>query len=111
MPRRPKPPPDSLGVLGQSYAIHTVPEEQLPTAYGICDHDARRILVRDAMTPCDLRDTTLHEVMHAIRASQGREYGGKVEEDYVRSLATGLTVVLRDNPEFATWLITHPKNK
>lgn len=63
------------------------------------------------MSAFDLKDTVLHEVLHAIRQSQGREYGGEVEEDYVRSLATGLTVVLRDNPEFAKWLISHPRKK
>ncbi|SEJ85374.1 hypothetical protein SAMN03159494_03594 [Achromobacter sp. NFACC18-2] len=111
MPARPKPPPESLGVLGQSYTIQSLPADQLPEAYGLHWADDRRIEVRDSMSPFDLRDTTLHEVFHAIRAAQGREYGGETEEDYVRSLATGLTVVLRDNPAFAKWLINHPKRK
>ncbi len=42
--------------------------------------------------------------MHAIRFTQGREYGGEVEEDYVRSLATGLTNVFRDNPGLLRWI-------
>jgi hypothetical protein len=109
MPARPKAPPESLGVLGQSYTVKQLPAADLPEAYGYHYADARRIEVRDDMSAFDLRDTTLHELMHAVRAAQGREYGGEVEEDYVRSLATGLTVVFRDNPQFAKWLIGHPK--
>lgn len=109
MPTRPKPPPDSLGVLGQSVTICTVPRDHMPEAYGEWHEEPRRIDLRSDMSAFDLRDTALHELMHAIRALQGREYGGEIEEDYVRSLATGLTVVLRDNPQFARWLISHPR--
>lgn len=109
MPARPKPPPESLGVLGQPVALCMRPSDDMPDAYGLWFADERRIDLRSDMGAFDLRDTALHELMHAIRAHQGREYGGEVEEDYVRSLATGLTVVLRDNPIFAKWLIGHPK--
>lgn len=67
--------------------------------------DTGTILIQEGQTRESLKDTLLHEVFHAIRYQQGREDGGKVEEDYVRSLATGLIGVLSDNPTFAKWLI------
>lgn len=109
MPARPKAPPASLEVLGQTVSLVMRPQADMPEAYGYWHEQPRSIDLRDDQSALDLRDTTLHELMHAIRSLQGREYGGRVEEDYVRSLATGLTVVLRDNPEFARWLIGHPK--
>lgn len=111
MPARPKAPPATLGVLGQTVTFVMKPKADMPDAYGLWHEQPRSIDLRDDQSSLDLRDTALHELFHAIRTLQGREYGGKVEEDYVRSLATGLTVVLRDNPEFARWLISHPKKK
>lgn len=111
MARAPKGPPEILGVLGQSVTLCMRPRDDMPDAYGEWHEEPRRVDLRDDMSAFDLRDTTLHELLHAIRSLQGREYGGEVEEDYVRSLATGLTVVLRDNPEFARWLISHPRKK
>ena len=67
--------------------------------------DTGTILIQEGQSRESLKDTLLHEVFHAIRYQQGREDGGKVEEDYVRSLATGLIGVLSDNPTFAKWLI------
>ncbi|QSI31481.1 hypothetical protein GNX71_18610 [Variovorax sp. RKNM96] len=64
------------------------------------------IAYRDCMDAFDTKDTIVHEVFHAIRHTQGRENGGAVEEDYVRSLATGLIGVIQDNPAFAKWLLT-----
>ncbi|MDR5812026.1 hypothetical protein QCE62_00290 [Caballeronia sp. LZ033] len=66
--------------------------------------DTRTIHIGDDMSGFDEVDTVLHEIMHAIRFTQGRENGGEVEEDYVRSLATGLTNVFRDNPGLYRWV-------
>lgn len=74
-------------------------------AYGLWHESRNRIDYRTRLAADIKRDTILHELMHAIRSLQGREYGGEVEEDYVRSLATGLIGVFDDNPEFAEWLL------
>lgn len=73
---------------------------------GLCHFQQALIDVQTGQHPVDTIDTVLHEVMHAIRYCQGREYEGAVEEEWVRSLATGLVSTLKDNPEFASWLLT-----
>jgi hypothetical protein len=95
-------------VNGRIFKVRYSPPSTMPDAMGLCHYDKSLIELRTGQSPLDVRDTLLHEVMHAIRYSQGREYGGKVEEDYVRTLATGLLGVLQDNPEFARWLLLPP---
>lgn len=96
--------PKRLRINGRVFRLTAMPAES--AALGLMHGDAGEIQIK----PCDdmfvTKDTVLHEVMHAIRYMQGREDGGEVEEDYVRSLATGVLGVLRDNPTFAKWLIT-----
>ncbi|NCT81902.1 MAG: hypothetical protein GXC94_02050 [Comamonadaceae bacterium] len=53
----------------------------------------------------------LHETFHAILHSKGREYGCDTEETYLRALAAGLSLALRDNPDFAHWLLTYRQPK
>lgn len=99
--------------MGRDITVSLLPLESLPDAYGQFDF-AGHIQVRNDMDAFDTKDTVLHEVFHAIRWGQGRLYGAKVEEDYIRSLATGLIGVLQDNPEFAKWLLSpikQPKPK
>lgn len=97
--------PKFLRVNGRVVRLRPRSAKQMPDAYGLW-HEARNgIDYRTRMESTIKRDTILHELFHALRSLQGREYGGEVEEDYVRSLATGLIGVLDDNPEFAQWLI------
>lgn len=98
--------PSKLRINGREVALR--PRKGL-YEFGLWYEDKNRIDYRTRMDINIKRDTLLHEVMHAIRSLQGREYGGEVEEDYVRSLATGLIGVFDDNPEFARWLITRGK--
>lgn len=78
--------------------------EDLDGCYGLCHFDTHTIEIERGHLPIEETDTVLHELFHAILFSQGREFGGKTEEAYVRALATGLTGVLQENPEFLKWL-------
>lgn len=100
--------PDALRVNGRVFKVRYCPASAMPDAMGLCHFDKSLLEIRTGQSPLDLRDTLLHELLHALRFTQGREYGGEVEEDYVRSIATGLVGVLQDNPEFAKWLIFSP---
>jgi hypothetical protein len=57
----------------------------------------------------EAKDTLLHEVFHALLHTQGREYGGEVEEVYVRALATGFVGMLKGDPAFIAWLVSTPQ--
>ena len=104
-PARSNAPPDSLRILGRDFSVNMMADDDLPGRYGQMDPMRLALDIRNTMDTFDTRDTVVHEVFHAIRFAQGREGGGKVEEDYVRSLATGLIGVLQDNPAFARWLL------
>lgn len=95
--------PRRLRINGRVWQITTTVDD--PEAVGLAYKDKGLICVTPGADSFATKDTLLHEVMHAVRYMQGREDGGEVEEDYVRSLATGILGVLRDNPTFAKWLI------
>lgn len=99
-------PPLTLKVNGRVIKLNPLPKSKMKDSFGLWHESKQRIDYRTRMLPTELRDTILHELFHALRYTQGREYGDEVEEDYVRSLATGLIGVLQDNPEFAKWLIS-----
>ena len=71
---------------------------------GECHYAEAVLDIRAGQAPVLLVDSVLHELSHAILYSQGRENGGRVEETYVRALATGLAAALSDNPELSAWL-------
>lgn len=103
-------PPKSITILGRPFRFRKRRASSMPEAAGLCHRGDGLIDIQAGQRPFDEADTILHEVFHAIRYCQGREDGGETEEDYVRSLATGLIGVLQDNPEFAAWLCSPHKD-
>jgi hypothetical protein len=102
--------PKSLRIFGRDWKVRKMAkllDEEGNEAVGLSHLEQQIIDVRTKQSSLDTVDTLVHEVFHAIRHCQGRESGGEVEEDYVRTLATGLVGVLSDNPQLATWLFSH----
>ena len=95
--------PKRLRINGRVFRITALPADS--PSLGLMQGDDGELQIKASADSFVTKDTVLHEVMHAVRYMQGREDGGEVEEDYVRSLATGVLGVLRDNPTFARWLI------
>lgn len=98
--RRPK----ALRIGGREWRIRSVSPDKMGDACGLCHYDKGRIDVATGMTPFDLRDTLLHEALHALLARHGFERTAGMEEAFVTPLATELIGLLQDNPEFAQWL-------
>lgn len=94
----------SIRLGAREWALRYRRPSSMAGAAGLCHYDKATLDIAIGQSPMDEADTVLHEVFHAIRYCQGRDYGDEVEEDYVRSLSTGLIVALKDNPEFALWL-------
>lgn len=101
-------PPSTLKVNGRVVSIKYRASKHMPDLAGQFHPDRNLIDINKSQDKQELQDTVLHETLHAILHTQGREYGGEVEELYVRAIATGLSGVLRDNPEFTQWLIQQP---
>lgn len=98
--------PNSFRLAARFYAIE---RSGLPEATdGLHEPDAAVVRVEPSLSPWSSRDTLLHELGHAVLNSQGRPYGGKVEEQYVQALATGFLHLFRENPDLVNYLFKEP---
>jgi hypothetical protein len=71
-------------------------------AYGMCSKQEGVIRIDTKALPQMVRDTLLHEIMHACY----REWGIASEDDEERTvgqMATAMTTVMIDNPELRKW--------
>jgi len=71
-------------------------------AVGWCDPEAQIIAISDDLPADSTQDCFLHEVMHSIVYVMGLKEK-ETEENYVRSLATGLCTVWNNNPKAFKW--------
>lgn len=94
--------PKTLKILGRRIKVRMV--EVLGDAVAEWSAGDYRIDVLKDQEALDEAEALLHEAMHSILHCQGREYGGDVEESYVRPLASGLLIVLRENPKLVEFL-------
>lgn len=74
---------------------------------GECDHRALTILVDPVQADTQVRDTVLHEVLHACMSLIGasEDVSEQVEERLVLRLAPVLLHLLRSNPRLLEWLL------
>ncbi|QBE66848.1 hypothetical protein [Pseudoduganella lutea] len=93
--------PQLIHILGRDYSITYELDDG---DYGSCDTMQCEIEVREGMPRVEEQDTVLHEVMHAVWALM--DIGNrKVEEHVVRKMATGLLLVLQQNPDLTKYLV------
>lgn len=98
-------PPRSVRVGFIDYRIDYMhwQESSPQEIYGDCDIPGARIRVCADRGQQRLANTALHEVLHAAYDAAHLPERPK-EEDVVRGLADVLCAVIRDNPEFVTFL-------
>lgn len=89
-----------MRILGQSWQIIHTPGWLMMEDLGQCQALEQQILLRSGIKGQMAADTLLHEVIHAIEAI----YALDLKEEQVRLVATGLTQVFQDNPEFYGWI-------
>lgn len=96
-------PPALLRIVGLDTLLLVRGEEDtyLSDKMGYCDFRQSRIVLSQGNSPTSMRETAVHEVLHAVdHAVQS----GLSEQD-VHRLGRALYAVLRDNPEFTRWLL------
>ena len=100
----------SIRVGPYDYAVHWLdaPRDMMGCV-GQVKHETQVIDVLCHGSPQWMADTLLHEVLHAVVATQNLNGHppfdeDKVEERMVATLATGLVQVIRDNPELVVML-------
>lgn len=84
-----------LKILGKTYQIQYVPQDDLPSDYGECNNESQIIKVRTDLHTESQADVLLHEVFHAIDFATN----SKMTERQIHALATGFLAVLLDNKE------------
>jgi hypothetical protein len=99
-------PPRKVKVGPHEYRVRVDKSGVLMAAERLGQHRMAdlRMDVAGGQAPSMLRDTVLHEVMHAVFV--GMELSEDDEEKFVSRLTPVLLAVLRDNPklvEFLTW--------
>ncbi len=95
--------PSSVRVLGMDMAVvvRTGDDAHMDDKFGYCDNLRMRIVLSENNTPSQMRETCLHEVVHAVEWAVKAD----MEEDEVGRMARGLFAVLRDNPSFVKWIM------
>lgn len=97
---------DKIKILAFDYSIRWVDTSVSlwADAVGGCDRQNLVILLSTNQAEQQLKDTVLHEVIHALNYHL-QLMEGVSDEDIARRLATGLLTVFRDNPELSAWII------
>jgi hypothetical protein len=90
--------PKKLDVFGKRWTV--VIEKIEDGDYGMCKPAQSKIIVHPEQSPDSMRDTLLHEILHAVDIEMQTRMG----ERRVRLIATGLLAVLRQNPALASYL-------
>lgn len=92
--------PSSVHLMGRDYSI----TYDLDNGnFGACDVMEGEIEVREGLSLMEEQDTVLHEIMHGVWAVM--DIGNaKWEEHVIRKMATGLALVLKQNPNLAQYL-------
>jgi len=94
-----------LKVGAVDYTVHLLPKE-LRNQYGACVYEHQKIYLSPIQTHQQVSDTMLHELLHAIWNESGLEYQPQLEQEtVVRTLATWLRIVFRDNPELVKFIL------
>ena len=95
--------PDSVEVLGRTFKVRLMAPDEHTDADGMMELDKQLISLRLNHSEEYNKDTTLHEIIHAI--DEVMNLG--MEEHQVHLMAVGLISVLAKNPELSKWLISN----
>lgn len=105
-------PPKTLKVGPYHYRVKADRHLGTATAHeqsGACGPDTQDLIYDPSNGPMTVRDTLLHEAMHAIAHQVGWQtdfikIDTKLEEYIIQAMAPRVVELLRDNPEFVVWL-------
>lgn len=97
-------PPQRIRISPHTWRLRRCPVDVDGELHGALQERELRILVARGHAPSQLRDTVLHEVLHAIWAQCGLEFEHDDQERVVASMSPRLLACLRDNPELVAFL-------
>lgn len=99
---------DDLLIMGKTYTC----EPRVQDLAGHIDADSQKITYSIEQHEHAMKDTMLHEVLHALFHEMGIAHDlennalpvAVVEESVIRRLTPSLLMFIRDNGEFIDWL-------
>jgi hypothetical protein len=96
--------PQQMKVGNFWFAIELISQEasELAGSFGACNLRSQLITLADNMTPQNLADTLLHELLHAIHWVADVDDEAD-EEQFTLMTAHGLCQLWQDNPEEMLW--------
>ena len=100
--------PDEIDILGKPWQlINSNKYCKRHGVYGLTDDSECRIYYSTRTTPSQIRDTVLHEVIHALDLSLHLE----LSEQQVHAIAASLFGTFMNNTEFTQWLLSKALRK
>lgn len=96
---------DNLEIVGKSYEVLLL--DDMGDKLGEHDSTQQVITLLASQHQEAIRDTLLHEVIHAVSDAMNLD----LREKQVASLATGLVQIFRNNPHFLQFIATRPKGR
>jgi hypothetical protein len=98
--------PKKIKLGPYTYEVKTFPEVTEETDHGACVYSQQVIFLSKNQHAERAGDTLLHEVLHAIWDLAGLDVVPDLHEEVVvRSFATWLSAVLKDNPSLASFIL------
>lgn len=97
-------PPGTIRIIGKYYTVtvDTINSDLVSNnQLGQARNAQCKLLLDSNQDQQQMRDTLLHEVIHAIDYSLNL----RMKERQVHALAAGLLATLRENPDFVRWLL------
>jgi len=94
--------PKKIRIMPLDYEILLMDEEEKRQGkyLGQCKNNEAKITIDERYNSQVQANTLLHEVLHAVSHHMGKfDLTNEQEEKVVEGMATGLCVVMRDNPK------------
>lgn len=88
-------------ILGKTYTIGQLPESVGDNEFGQANYLRQSIHYNERLAIDEMKDTIIHEMVHCI----DHAVCTNLTEAQVHALSSGFYALLRDNPEFFTWVI------
>jgi len=99
--------PKHLSIAPFSYTVREDKDACVSAGVlGYCLEDVEVILIDPLSSPGALRDTLLHESLHAIwgQTTLNKKYSDEEEEEALLALSPRILSLIRDNPKLVSFL-------
>jgi hypothetical protein len=92
-----------------TYSVTRLPNDEAVKTYGLHNGEILEVQFREKyVSRAQEAQTVIHELMHAIWETMGLSDKDN-EERTVAQLATGLAMLIRDNPALIKWIVSSLK--